>query len=115
MFTQAYQEAAEDEQQSARDGEREIIERTIQQMIQSDLDPQNSNIRVSALHFTLQVWTYFLNDLASPENLTPKELKASLISIGIFIMRHLENMRQDPSLKFKPIREISETIREGLK
>ena len=115
MFTQAYQEATEDEQQSAREGEREIIERTIRMMIESDLEPDNGNRRVAAIHFTMQVWSYFLNDLASSENQTPDELKAAIISIGIFIIRHMEGMRKEPDLRFKPVREISETIREGLK
>ena len=115
MFTQAYLEATEDEQQTARDGEREIIERTIQMMIESDLDANDGNKRVAAIHFTMQVWSYFLNDLASSENHTPDELKAAIISIGIFIIRHMESMRKDPELRFKPVREISETIREGLK
>ncbi len=115
MFIQAYQEITADEQSSVRDDEREIIDRTIRMMVDSDLEPEDRIKRVKAIHFVMQVWSYFLNDLASTENETPDELKASIISIGIFIVKHLESMRRDKTLRFEPVTEISRTIKEGLK
>ena len=60
-------------------------------------------------------YKYFVNDLASPENAISNQLKASLISISLFVVKHLEEMRTDRSLNFIPILEISNSIREGLK
>ena len=115
MFNLAYSETMEDGQESARDSERNIILRSTEMMQASDDNPQDVLLRVRAIHFASQVWSYFLNDLASAENHTPDELKASLISLGIFCLKHLESMRKDTSLSFEPVTEISNNIQEGLK
>ncbi len=115
MFNLAYSESMEDEQQSARDSEREVIQRSTEMMQESDENPHDAQSRVRAIHFTSQIWSYFLNDLVSVENQTADELKASLMSLGIFILKHLESMRKDPSLNFEPVTEISKTIQQGLK
>lgn len=114
MFTDEYLDISADDQSSRRSSEREVITRTIESMEESDLNPTNMMLRVSTLHFVREVWTYFMKDLASPSNATPNELKASLFSIGIFILKHLEKMRSDAALTFKPLAEISRTIRKGL-
>lgn len=115
MFMQAYQDAMEDEQDSMRRSEGEIMERAVHMMRQSDQNPSDRMFRTRAIYFISQIWSYFLNDLSSAENATPSALKANLISIGIFIMKHLEIMRQEPGVKFDPLIEISQSIREGLK
>ncbi|MEM7069744.1 MAG: flagellar biosynthesis regulator FlaF [Pseudomonadota bacterium] len=114
MFIQAYEEVLSDEQGTVRESEREIISQTIESMQRCDAEPNDLLGRVKAIHFVREVWSYFLNDLASQENETPAELKASLISIGIFIMKHLEQMRNDKSVKFEPLVEISKSIEKGL-
>ena len=114
MFIQAYEEILSDEQGNVRESEREIISQTINSMESSDAAPNDVLGRVKAIHFVREVWSYFLNDLASSENETPAELKASLISIGIFVMKHLEQMRIDNSVKFEPLVEISRSIEKGL-
>ena len=114
MFNQAYDDALEDDQKDARADEREIIGRSIQMMSHSDQYPEESKSRLAAMYFTHRLWSHFLSDLASDENTSPAETKASLISIGIFILKHIEKMRKTPSVEFRPIREISETIAKGL-
>lgn len=114
MFVDAYYDITADEQNRERSNEREILSRTIESMQQSDGAPDDLMQRVKTLHFVSDVWTYFLNDLTSPENVTPDELKASLFSIGIFVLKHLEKMRSDKAETFEPLIEISETIRKGL-
>lgn len=114
MFMQAYQDVAEDEQDSARENERFAVEQTIKLMKQSDLDPENHPLRAKAIHNTVQLWCHLLNDLVSKENANSAELKASIISIGIFIFKHLQSMRTERSITFRAVIEISETIRKGL-
>ncbi len=114
MFNQAYSDSAEDAQQIARDSESAVIERSIAQMRQCDDLPLDIQARVLTISDTTKIWNYFLNDLASAENESSDEFKATLISIGIFILKHLDKMRRDESIKFVPVREISETLVEGL-
>ena len=115
MYTQAYQDVVEDDQIDARQGEWAVIENTIQLMEHSDANSDDMMLRIKALHMTLQVWTHLINDLSMPENGMSAELKASIISIGIFILKYLENMRSEKLLTFAPIIEISCSIQKGLK
>ena len=114
MFNQAYDDTLEDDQQEAREEERQVIQRSIDMMIHSDQYPEENKSRLAAMYFTHRLWSHFMADLANDDNNTPKETKASLISIGIFILKHIEKMRHSPATQFRPIREISETIVKGL-
>ena len=115
MFNQAYQDIIDDDQASARENERIALENTIELMRHSMDNPANAVLRMKAVHLTLQVWKYFVNDLTSPDNAISNQLKASIISISLFVIRHLEEMRTDRSLSFIPVIEITDSIREGLK
>ena len=48
---------------------------------------------IEALFFVNRVWVRFIEDLGSPENELEQELRANLISIGIWVLRR---SREDP-------------------
>lgn len=115
MFNQAYTEQMEDGQETARSQEREVLGNSIAMMEASDKEPDHYAKRVEAIYFTTRLWSHFLNDLASKENANSDEMKAGLISIGIYIMQHIEKMRQDRNEGFETIIDVSKTIYDGLK
>lgn len=41
-----------------------------------------------AIHKNTELWTLLANDLASPDNELPDQLKAQLISLALFSIRH---------------------------
>ncbi len=55
-----------------------------------------------------------VEDLANPENALPEELRAALISIGLWIMREAEAIRLGRSDDFSAMIEITAMIRDGL-
>ena len=112
MLLKEYEDIASEDQGSARSSESELLAQAIAAMEQSDQAPQDAVQRISAVHFVRQVWSFFVSDLASPDNAMPAELRASLVSIGIFIIKHLDRMRDDRSIKFEPVIEISRTIQK---
>jgi flagellar biosynthesis regulator FlaF len=61
-----------------------------------------------------QQWTILLEDLADSGNGLPDSLKASLISIGIWMLKRTEEIRQGETEDFSALIEISENIRKGL-
>ncbi len=114
MFNLAYAEAAEGDQGEARSQEYQALEYTIGLMEASVKDPLNTAKRIIAIFDTTNVWTLLMEDLASSENHFSNELKAGLISIGIFILKHLQAMRDDSSMSFTTVIDVTKTIREGL-
>jgi flagellar protein FlaF len=69
---------------------------------------------IEAIHFLNRVWTSLVEDLGSPENALPKELRANLISIGLWLLREAEDLRQGRSDNFDGLIEVSQIIRDGI-
>ncbi len=47
-----------------------------------------------------RLWSVLMSDLANDDNALPNELRASLISIGIWVQRELENIDAGKSDNF---------------
>jgi flagellar biosynthesis activator protein FlaF len=60
------------------------------------------------------LWSSLLEDLVRPENDLPVELRARIISIGIFLLKEVEAIRCGRSRDFQALREITQNIAEGL-
>ena len=69
---------------------------------------------VQAIHFLNRVWTTFVEELGSEENELPQELRANLISIGLWLLREAEEIRQGRSDNFEGLIEVSQIIRDGI-
>jgi flagellar biosynthesis activator protein FlaF len=68
----------------------------------------------AALHATRQVWNILIEDLGQPGNQLPKQLRADLISIGLWVLREAEAIRTGRTSSFAGIIEVTEMIRKGL-
>lgn len=114
MFASSYKEISESDETQLRHQEREALEKTVELMSAADAKPHDAGMRVQAIHQTFLVWATFLEALVSSDNALSKELKASLISMANFILKHLQAMRTDTSKDFKPVIEPSLSIIKGL-
>lgn len=114
MFQMAYDEALIDSPREARAREREAIARSIEFMEAAELAGPQSREAIVACNFLRQLWTILIEDLASPGNELPPMLRAQVISIGLWIMRHAEDISMERQTSFRPSIDISRLIREGL-
>jgi flagellar biosynthesis activator protein FlaF len=57
----------------------------------------------------------FLNDLNDPNNELPEQLRAGIISIGIWMMKEIDRVRDGATNDLSPMIEINALIRDGLK
>src|SRR6478672_578218 len=114
MYKTAYEEMAEDTSDVQRQTERHVIERSIMLMRKAQAAGPQSREWVEATFFTSKLWSTLLEDLSQPGNSLPDELKASLVSIGIWLLRRIEELRQGRAHDFTTIIEISEAIKKGL-
>ena len=55
-----------------------------------------------------------VEDLADPCNNLPKAMRAQIISIGIWILRELEDIRTGKAEGFADVKAVSQPIRDGL-
>jgi len=114
MYQFPYAEVLEETPQTARAREREAIQHSIDLLQAADKAGVQSREAVDALLFVRRLWSVLIEDLGKPENDLPKQLRADLISIGLWIMREAEQIRLEKSSNFKGIIEVSQSIRDGL-
>jgi len=114
MYQFSYAEVQTDSVADARDRERQILSRSIDLLIEARRDGLKSPKAVEALHFTSRVWTTLLQDLGSEENELPGDLRANLISIGLWLLRETEQIRVGQSDNFDGLIEVSQIIRDGI-
>jgi flagellar biosynthesis activator protein FlaF len=115
MFESSYGEMMADTTANIRDNERLAFERSIDLLKIARDKGRGSRESVEALVFANRLWSVLLSDLADADNGYPDTLKASLISIGIWILRQTEEIRQGRVDDFTSLIEVSETISRGLK
>lgn len=114
MYQFSYNEIQTDSVADAKDRERQVLSRSIDLLASArDMGP-DSREAVDAIHFMNRIWTTFIEDLGNPENELPKELRANLISIGLWLLREGEEVRQGRSQNFEGLIEVSQIIRDGM-
>ena len=115
MYQYSYAEVLEDDQATARQIEAAALDHAVTLLMQAANLPHPSIDGVKALYFTRQLWTTFITELGAPENALPKELRANLISIGIWILKEADAIRLDTSTNYAGIADICAIVRDGLR
>src|SRR5271157_3392520 len=115
MYEFAYNEVIEDSRQTMRARERTAMDRVIGMLRAAQEKGPLSRERVEALFYLRRLWTIFLDDLKDPNNELPEQLRAGIISIGIWMMKEIDRAQGGASSDLRPMIEINEIIRDGLK
>jgi flagellar protein FlaF len=115
MYQAIYAEMAEETTANIRDNERQAFERAIALLRSAQKKGRGSRESVDALLFLSRLWSILLEDLAHPDNGLPEELKAGLISIGIWMLRRADDIRLGKEQDFQPLIDVSESICSGLR
>jgi flagellar protein FlaF len=114
MYRFSYAEILEETPQTARARERMALDHAVGLLQLASKSGPNSRDAIEALVFCHRLWALLIEDLAHPENHLPTKLRADLISIGLWIMRETEEIRQGRSENFEGIIQVTRAISEGL-
>lgn len=115
MYQFSYADIQNDSVADAKDRERQLLSRSIDMLVAARDRGTRSLQAVEAIHFMNRVWTSFVEDLGSEDNALPTELRANLISIGLWLLREAEAIRQGESDNFDGLIEVSQIIRDGIR
>lgn len=115
MYQFSYADIQTDSVADARDRERQLLDRSIALLEAARQAGVESQQSIEAIHYANRLWTTFVQDLANEENALPKELRANLISIGLWVLREAEDVRQGRSQNFDGLIEVSQIIRDGIR
>jgi len=114
MYQFSYAEVAQESSATARDREHEAFGHMIESLKRAEIAGPRSREAIDAIYVTRNLWSVLVEDLASPENVLPEELRAGLISIGLWVMREAEAIRLGRVQSFAAMIEVTTMIRDGL-
>lgn len=114
MYQFSYADVQEDDVTESKDRERQVLDRSIEMLQLAIRKGAGSQEATEALYFANRVWVRLIEDLGSTENQLDEELRANLISIGIWIIKESERIRHRESDNFQGIIDITKMIRDGL-
>jgi flagellar biosynthesis activator protein FlaF len=115
MYEFAYNEVVEESRETMRARERAAMDRVIGMLRAAQEKGPLSRERVDALFYLGRLWMIFLDDLKEPNNELPDQLRAGIVSIGIWMMKEIDRVRSGATDDLAPMIEINEIIRDGLK
>jgi flagellar protein FlaF len=114
MYQFTYAEVVDDSPQEMRAREHDAIGRAVTLLEAAQSAGPKSQEATEALAYARGLWTIFLDDLGSQGNDLPPDLRAQLISIGIWIVKEIERLRVGATESFTDLIEINAIIRDGL-
>jgi flagellar protein FlaF len=114
MYRHIYAQTVEDSPAVARTREKAILERAIRQLAIAKVKGARSPESYEATHNLRRIWSVFVEDLSNEGNALPDALRASLISIGLWILREVEAIDSGRSDNFDGLIEINQMIADGL-
>ncbi|MGH6860362.1 MAG: flagellar biosynthesis regulator FlaF [Phyllobacterium sp.] len=114
MYQARYGDIIDDGATSARERERSLFDQSILMLEAARDEGRYAFKGIEAVQFTTRLWMIVIEDLGDPANALPQQLRASLISIGIFILKELEAIRHETSADYDSIIDITRTIRDGI-
>jgi flagellar biosynthesis activator protein FlaF len=114
MYKFSYEEALSESGSRQRENERQVLQQSVELLKSAEKAGQNSREAIDAIFFINRLWSYLLDDLAKPGNALPDDIRANLISIGIWMLREAEAISNGKSHNFSGLIEVSNIVAEGL-
>jgi flagellar biosynthesis activator protein FlaF len=113
MSLQAYHQAATRAESPRQTEYRLFAQVTMALMAAAKADPDDLAARVDALDWNRRVWTVLSEDCANPANRLPAPLRASIISLAIWVGRHTSAVIRRRE-EIGPLIEVNRLIMQGL-
>ncbi|PCJ42411.1 MAG: hypothetical protein COA81_05510 [Alphaproteobacteria bacterium] len=112
MSLKAYQTTQKANESSSQTEYRLFADVTRALMDTKDLPKLDVRLH-DALHWNRQLWSTLATDCAVEGNMLPKQLRASIISISIWVGRHSSQVARGEE-EVQPLIDINKNIMEGL-
>jgi flagellar protein FlaF len=114
MTFEAYEAVVDDSGYEARGRERQALSLGIDRLERIQKGRFSFEDLVESLLYMRRLWTIFIEDLAHPENGLPEKMRADIISIGIWIVKESDRLREERSSDVMQLIEINRLIRDAL-
>jgi flagellar protein FlaF len=113
MSLQAYQRTAVSAESPRETEYRLFAQVTLALMEASKRDPMDIGGRIDALDWNRRVWNFLGEDCSHPDNKLPAELRASIISLSIWVGKHTSAVIRRHE-EIEPLIDVNRIIMQGL-
>lgn len=114
MTLAGYDAEIEDSGREARSREQQALNHGIALLQKIQSGALGSSEEADALLYIRNLWTFFIEDLSSPRNGLPEQLRAQLISIGLWVVKEAERLREEQLSDVSDLVAINIVIRDSL-
>jgi flagellar protein FlaF len=113
MSLQAYHQAATRAENPRETEYRLFAQVTLALMEAAKCDPTDVRGRIDALDWNRRMWSVLGTDCSDPDNGLPAPLRASIISLSIWVGKHTSAViRREEDIQ--PLIDINRTVMQGL-
>ena len=114
MTLSSYDDVIEDSGPEMRAREQQALNHGIDLLtrLQSGALPPPED--AEALLYIRRLWAFFVQDLSSPRNGLPEKLRADLISVGFWIIKEADRIREERTSDVGELVAINTIIRDAL-
>ncbi len=113
MSLQAYKTAAT-RAENPREMEYRLFGQVTRALMHaSTVDAADVATRIDALDWNRRLWSVLATDCANPDNTMPKNLRAQIISISLFVSRHSSTIMRGED-DFEALIDINKMVMQGL-
>ena len=114
MTLSSYDTIIEDSGREARSREQRALDHGVSLLKRLQSGGLQAAEGAEALLYIRRLWAFFVQDLGSPRNGLPEKLRAELISIGLWIIKEADRIRQDEATDVDELVAINIIIRDAL-
>ena len=110
----AYETVVDDSSSEARGRERQALSIGIDRLKRLQQGFLSNEDQVESLLYVRRLWAVFIEDLSHPDNGLPDKLRADIISIGLWIVKEADRVREAKSNDVMQLIEVNAMIRDAL-
>ncbi|MCA1379796.1 flagellar biosynthesis regulator FlaF [Bradyrhizobium sp. BRP23] len=114
MTFEVYEAVVDESGYEARSRERQALSLGIDRLERIQKGRFSPEDQVESLLYVRRLWTIFIEDLAHPDNGLPDKLRADIISIGLWVVKEADRLREQRSSDVVQLIEINRLIRDAL-
>jgi flagellar protein FlaF len=114
MTLSSYDSMIEDSGREARSREQQALNHGIDLLKRLQAGDLETSEEAEALLYIRRLWAFFVQDLSSPRNGLPEKLRADLISVGLWVIKEADRIREDQASDVDELVAINVVIRDAL-
>ena len=115
MYRFSYAEILDESATLNRERERLALDQAVELLTLAAKAEPGSREVLAAVAYLQKLWGFFISDLADANNELPRDLRATLASLGLWVIQECDRVISGSGGNISLLIEVNTAIRDGLK